>query len=57
MCCAGRCVAEGKAVVMDALQQAENPSHSEVKCTAGELLETIMWADIKGLRSLAWLAA
>ena len=28
-------MAEGKAVITEALEQAENPSHSDVKCTAG----------------------
>ena len=31
-----RTVAEGKAIINDALEQVENPSHVEVKCTAGE---------------------
>lgn len=36
LCFAGRTVAEGKAIISDALEQVENPSHTEVKCTAGE---------------------
>lgn len=32
----GSVVAEGRAIITDAMDQSENPAHSDVKCTAGK---------------------
>ncbi|XP_070205634.1 huntingtin-interacting protein 1-like isoform X2 [Littorina saxatilis] len=47
-----RTVAEGKAVITDALEQVENPSHIEVKCTAEFLIQrtTPVLATLERLR-------